>query len=134
MTHESENMSHNADSDQSVSHKLRTVQKIISGGQTGTDRAALDFAIEPVCHTVVGVRRAGRLKTVRLQQDNLLTETPTSSYPQRTEWNVRDSDGSVILSLSPLTGGSKKTIDFAIKHFSATLRASFPGRNKCPDQ
>ena len=46
-----------------------------------------------------------------------LKETPTSPFPQRTEWNVRDSDGTVIFSLGPvLTGGSKKTAAFAIKH------------------
>jgi Circularly permutated YpsA SLOG family len=50
-------------------------------------------------------------------REGLLKETPTSSYPQRTEWNVRDSDGTVIFSLAPtLTGGSKKTVAFAIKH------------------
>ena len=47
----------------------------------------------------------------------LLRETPTSNYPQRTEWNVRDSDGTVIFSVAPaLTGGSKKTAALAIKH------------------
>ncbi len=47
----------------------------------------------------------------------LLKETPTSNYPQRTEWNVRDSDGTVIFSLSSvLAGGSKKTVALAIKH------------------
>ena len=44
--HESENVSHAADSDQPVSDKLGILKKIISGGQTGVDRAALDFAIE----------------------------------------------------------------------------------------
>ena len=38
-------------------------------------------------------------------------------YLQRTEWNVRDSDATVLFSLAPeLTGGSKKTIEFAKKH------------------
>ena len=45
----------------------------------------------------------------------LLTELLSFSHPQRTEWNVRDSDGSVIFSVSPiLTGGSKKTVDLGI--------------------
>jgi hypothetical protein len=36
---------------------------------------------------------------------------------QRTEWNVRDSDGTVVFSLAPkLTGGSLKTVEFARKH------------------
>ena len=47
----------------------------------------------------------------------LLTETPSSDYLQRTEWNVRDSDGTVIFTLSDrLSGGSKKTLLFAEKH------------------
>src|SRR5207249_1536089 len=46
-----------------------------------------------------------------------LTETPTSNYPQRTEWNARDSDGTVVFSIGPtLSGGSKKTVVFAEKH------------------
>jgi hypothetical protein len=51
-----------------------------------------------------------------LPQKYLLTETSSSNYLQRTEWNVRDSDGSVIFSIaSVLTGGSKKTVEFAKK-------------------
>jgi predicted Rossmann-fold nucleotide-binding protein len=92
-----------------VSHKLGTLQKIISGGQTGVDRAALDFAIErdiPHCGWCPKGRKA---EDGSLEGRYLLTETPSSSYPQRTEWNVRDSDGSVIFSIAPtLTGGSKK--------------------------
>jgi len=46
-----------------------------------------------------------------------LKETPTASYIQRTEWNVRDSDATVLLSIGPtLSGGSKKTMEFARKH------------------
>ena len=46
-----------------------------------------------------------------------LTETPLASYSQRTEWNVRDSDGTVIFCTEvKVTGGSKKTIEFATKH------------------
>ena len=109
-------MSHKPGSDQRVSY-FGTLKKIISGGQTGADRAALDFAIEH------GIPHGGRCPRGRKAEDGplatkyLLTETPSSSYPQRTEWNVRDSDGSVIFSIAPkLTSGSKKTIDFAIKH------------------
>ena len=88
--------------------------KIVSGGQTGADRAALDWAIEH------GVPRGGWCPQGRLAEDGaipdhyLLKETPTADPAQRTEWNVRDSDGTAILSIEPqLTGGSKKTADFA---------------------
>jgi Circularly permutated YpsA SLOG family len=103
--------------DQSVRHKLGTLKKIISGGQTGVDRAALDFGIE------YDIAHGGWCPKGRKAEDGplvakyLLTETPSSSYPQRTQWNVRDSDGSIIFSIAPvLSGGSKKTVDFAIKH------------------
>ena len=46
-----------------------------------------------------------------------LKEAPSAVYLQRTEWNVRDSDATVLFSIDPtLTGGSKKTMDFARKH------------------
>jgi Circularly permutated YpsA SLOG family len=45
-----------------------------------------------------------------------LKESSSASYLQRTEWNVRDSDATVIFSIAPtLSGGSKKTVDFARK-------------------
>ena len=46
-----------------------------------------------------------------------LKESPSASYLQRTEWNVRDSDATVLISIDPgLSGGSKKTVEFARKH------------------
>jgi hypothetical protein len=42
---------------------------------------------------------------------------PSASYSQRAEWNVRDTGGTVILSIEhELTGGSRKTAEFAVKH------------------
>src|SRR5258708_38379112 len=46
-----------------------------------------------------------------------LKETPWESYIQRTEWNVRDSDPTILFSIEPtLTGGSLRTMEFARKH------------------
>jgi hypothetical protein len=46
-----------------------------------------------------------------------LKETPSASYLQRTEWNVRDSDATVLFSIAPtLTGGSLRTMEFARNH------------------
>ena len=46
-----------------------------------------------------------------------LKETPSESYIQRTEWNVRDSDATILLSIEPtLTGGSLRTLEFAGEH------------------
>ena len=90
---------------------------IISGGQTGADRAALDWAL---AHNIP---HAGWCPKGRLALDGpldaryLLRETPLAGYPQRTEWNVRDSDATVVFTLaSKPTGGSKKTCTLASKH------------------
>lgn len=86
-------------------------------GQTGADRAALDWAL---AH---GVECGGWCPKGRKADDGPidpkypLKETPSGSYIQRTEWNVRDSDATVLFSIGPtLTGGSLKTMDFARKH------------------
>jgi hypothetical protein len=91
--------------------------KIISGGQTGADRAGLDFAIEK------GIPHGGWCPKSRKSLDGpldakyLLKETTSASYLQRTEWNVRDSDATIVFTLaSTVTGGSLKTIEFAKKH------------------
>ncbi len=57
-----------------------------------------------------------------------LTETPSASYLQRTEWNVRDSDGTVMFTVAAgLAGGSKRTADFARKHGKPWLHLSERG-------
>ena len=93
------------------------ILKIVSGGQTGADRAALDWAIAN------GVDYGGWCPKGRRSEDGTipsqyqLQETLSTDYLQRTEWNVRDSDGTVIFSLGEhLTGGSWRTVEFAIKH------------------
>ena len=91
--------------------------KIISGGQTGADRAALDFAI---AHKI---QHGGWCPKGRLAEDGSiegryqLQETSTEKYAERTERNVKESDGTVILTISAkLMGGSKETAEFATKH------------------
>jgi len=97
-----------------LSKTVKGIVEIISGGQTGADRAALDVAIRN------GIPHSGWCPQGRLSEDGAiganyeLEETPTPIYLQRTEWNVRDSEGTVIFTLSPrLSGGSKKTAEFA---------------------
>ena len=92
------------------------IEKIISGGQTGADRAALDAAIE------IGIPHGGWVPKGRLAENGVvptsyhLTEIPTDSYAVRTEQNVVGSDGTLILSHGPLSGGSALTQDLAQKH------------------
>jgi hypothetical protein len=93
------------------------LKRIISGGQTGADSAALDFAIsQEIPHG--GWCPKGRLcENGTIDPRYQLEETSTKSYPQRTEKNVLDSDGTVIFTMSPkLSGGSKKTAQLAAKH------------------
>ena len=90
------------------------VLKLVSGGQTGADRAALDFAItHQIPHG--GWCPAGRLaEDGQIPARYRLTETPAADYSQRTEWNVRDSDATVVFSIEPMvTGGTKETIALA---------------------
>ncbi len=101
------------------------VEKIVSGGQTGADRAALDFAIE------AGIPHGGWCPRGRFAEDGRidlryeLKETPDSSYAQRTEWNARDSDGTVIFSLAEvLSGGSALTGALARRHGRPSLHLS----------
>ena len=93
------------------------LEKIIAGGQTGADRAGLDVAIR------WGFPYGGWCPKGRKAEDGTiggqyqLVETPSASYLQRTEWNARDSDATVIFTIAPtLTGGSKRTAEFAAKH------------------
>ncbi len=92
------------------------LRKIISGGQTGADRAALDIAIR------MGIPHGGWISKDRLTEDGTLpdryrlTEMPTRSFPKRTEQNVVDSDGTLIFSYGRLTRGSALTRRLAMKH------------------
>jgi hypothetical protein len=101
------------------------IEKIVSGGQTGADRAALDWAIKH------GIPHGGWCPKGRWAEDGpidgryQLQETPTENYVQRTEWNARDSDGTVVFSIGEvLTGGSRKTVALARKHERPVLHLS----------
>ena len=87
---------------------------IVSGGQTGADRAALDFAIEQ------GIPHGGWCPRGRLAEDGpidakyQLRETDSPKYHKRTKRNVRESDATVVFSLDAQpTGGTLLTLDHA---------------------
>ena len=111
------------------------IEKIISGAQSGADRAGLDFAIEH------HVPHGGWCPQGRKAEDGPidprynLQETPSSNYLQRTEWNVRDSDGTVVFSIAPvLTGGSQKTVELAQKHRKPVIHIARYGGPASPAQ
>lgn len=87
--------------------------KVISGGQTGVDRAALDAAV--ACGLDIGgwCPAGRRAEDGRIGPKYPLHETPSTHYAERTRWNVRDSDATLILSNRPLTGGTALTARIA---------------------
>lgn len=92
------------------------IEKFISGGQTGADRAALDVAIK------FNIPHGGWVLEGRIAEDGQLhdkyqlQEMPTASYPARTEQNVIDSDGTLIFSMGEPTGGTEYTRQMVLKH------------------
>ena len=89
------------------------IEKIISGGQTGADRAALDTAIKFNIDHGGWVPRGRRTEDGPLPPIYRLEETDSPEYAVRTEKNVQAAQATVIISRVPLTGGSLLTRDLA---------------------
>jgi len=87
--------------------------KIVSGGQTGVDRAALDVALEVGMPCGGWCPQGRRAEDGRIDDRYPLRETPWDGYPQRTEWNVRDSDGTLILTCGEADRGTTLTVEIA---------------------
>lgn len=89
------------------------IRKIVSGGQSGVDRAALDAAM---AH---GLEHGGWCPRGRIAEDGVipgryrLRETGAPDYAMRTECNVMDSDGTLVLNTGALEGGTSLTVDLA---------------------
>ena len=97
------------------------IRKIISGGQTGADRAALDVA------GALGIAHGGSVPKGRQAEDGPvpdrydMTELADGEYGARTEANVVDADATLIVSIGPLTGGSALTRRLADRHHKPVL-------------
>jgi hypothetical protein len=94
----------------------RIVQKIVSGGQTGADRAALDAAISLDIPHGGWVPRGRLTELGPLSEEYCMTEADSAWPAVRTELNVRDSDATLIVSHGNLTGGSALTRRLARRH------------------
>ncbi len=98
-----------------------SIRKIISGGQTGADQAALDAAIE------MGIPHGGWVPLGRMTENGRLSrrykmqEINAIDYDQRTELNVMDSDGTLLFGQGELRGGSALTKRLARKHLKPCL-------------
>lgn len=90
--------------------------KIISGGQTGVDRAALDVAI------ALGIAHGGWCPLGRLAENGTipshyqLAETDSPDYAVRTERNVEEADATLILCRGRPSGGTELTRLLAVRH------------------
>ena len=101
------------------------ITKLISGGQTGADIAALDVALlHDFPHG--GWCPKGRFSEAGpIPPRYNVFETPSASYLQRTEWNARDTDGTVVFTLAAkVSGGSLRTMEFARKHRKPCMHIS----------
>ncbi len=85
--------------------------KIISGGQTGVDRAALDFALKYNIPCGGWCPKGRQAEDGRIPEKYPLNETTTTNYNERTEKNISDSDGTLIIHSNRIDYGTKSTMD-----------------------
>ena len=94
---------------------MKYPNKVISGGQTGVDRAGLDAGIE------IGLPIGGYVPKGRLAEDGQvpdkypMTETGSKDYKERTKRNVLESDGTLIINIGPMVSGTALTARIALE-------------------
>jgi putative molybdenum carrier protein len=98
-----------------------TLSKLVSGGQTGVDRAALEVALRLAIPCGGWCPRGRRAEDGTIPARYPLAETPDARYPQRTAWNVRDSDATLVIHAGPPRGGTALTLRVARRHGKPTL-------------
>jgi len=89
---------------------MLSLKKIVSGGQTGVDRAALDFAIRRGIPHGGYCPKGRRSESGRISAKYQLTECASPDYAMRTALNVAHSDGTLILTRGRPEGGTQRTV------------------------
>jgi hypothetical protein len=103
--------------------------KVISGGQTGVDRAALDAALELGLDGGGWCPRGRRAEDGRIPDRYPLRETSSSAYPARTAANVREADATLVLTHGPATSrGTALTRRLATAHGKPLLEIDLAAR------
>ncbi len=99
--------------------------RIVSGGQSGVDRAALDVALARALPCGGWCPRGRRAEDGPLDPRYPLRETPQADSRQRTSWNVRDADATLILARGALRGGTLLTARLAEASGKPLYRVDF---------
>jgi predicted Rossmann-fold nucleotide-binding protein len=92
------------------------IEKIISGGQTGVDRAALDVALELGLPCGGWCPKGRRAEDGPIPERYPLQENESTSYPERTAMNVRDADGTLIITRGQPDRGTGLTLTLAKRY------------------
>lgn len=105
----------------SIKKVLSVIEKIVSGGQTGVDRAALDVALDRAIPCGGWCPKHRRAEDGKVPLRYGLTEADSPNYAVRTALNVRDSDGTLILVTGELSRGSALTYSMSLRYSKPVL-------------